>query len=124
MALAGWSAWTTSTLIDGDSIADAGFQTSEEIDNDGKLATEIGVEIAYGATATEGVVVEILRDVGGTYQFSLDNPYAFEMPFGVNTTYRDSLTIPADIATFKVNLRNDAGAAVTATLYYRQRAAS
>lgn len=113
--------WSTTTDINSSAIADAGNDTTEELSNDQKVGTEVSVTIAYGATATEGIKVYVLRDVDGTnFEAVADNPWGFEMPYGASTTHRKTFTVPGDISDFKVHLTNDGGASVTATVRYRQ----
>ena len=116
-----WTLTWTATSIDATAVANASSATSAAISNDGKLATEVAITIAYGATATTGVVVSILRDVDGTnYEVAADLPWRFSLPFTVSTTHRRTITVPGDIARFKVMVSNDSGASVTADVDYRQ----
>lgn len=119
------AAWTTTTGINAATVTNAGTDVTETLSNDTKLATEVSIEIAYGATATEGVVVSILRDVDATnLEGTGDAPYAFSMPFSTNTTHRRTITISGSTSAFRVHLANDSGASVTATVRYRQAVAA
>jgi len=114
---AAWSA----TSINSSAIANAADATTAAISNDGKLGTEVSVEIAYGATVNEGAKVYILRDVDATnYEAEVDGPWGFEMPSAVSATRRRAITVPPSISSFKVLVTNDSGASVTATVRTRQ----
>lgn len=121
-----WAAsWTADGTISGSNIADAGDATSDEISNDGDLATEVSIEIAYGATANEGVKVYVLRDVDGTnFEAEADSPWGFEMPYSTSTTHRKTFTVPGSISAFVILLTNDSGAQVTATVRTRNAVAA
>lgn len=115
--------WTAET--DAQAIADAADHTSGAISNDTKLATEVAITIAYGATATEGVKVYLLREVDASYEAEGDDPWGFEMPSSVSTTHRRTFTVPASTAArFKILITNDSGASVTADIDYRQAVAA
>lgn len=120
MALYDWdSAWAT-TSINGN-ITNTSTSTTAAISNDLKAATEVSVEIAYGVTASQGVKVQILRDVDGSnYEASADAPFEFEMPKTVSTTHRRTFTVPGSVSNFKVSLSNNSGATVTAVVRTRQ----
>lgn len=116
------TAWST-TSINGSTVTNSNSATtSAAVSNDNKAATEVSVEIAYGATATQGVVVELLRDVDGTnFEASTDSPWGFTMPFSTSTTYRRTFTVYGEnVSAFKVKATNGSGASVTATVRYRQ----
>lgn len=121
MAAFDWvGSWTT--LAGSQAIADASTHTTAAVSNDTKLAREISVACAYGATATEGIKVYILRDIDGTnYEAVVDNPWGFEMPKTVSTTHRRTFTVPGTISKFKVHITNDSGAQVTVDI--REQAA-
>lgn len=116
-----WELTWTTTSINASAVANAGTAITAAISNDLKLGTEVSVEIAYGATASQGVKVYILRDVDGTnYEAVADGAWGFEMPKTTSTTHRRSFTVSADISRFKIHLTNDSGASVTATVRYQQ----
>lgn len=123
----GTLAWTTDGTLNAASIANNASSDSGAISNDGKLDTEVSVEIAYGATASAGAVVYVLREVGGSggndYESRDDLPWGFEMPRTVSTTHVRTFTVPASIGRFKIQVFNNAvGASITATVRYRQAA--
>ena len=125
--MSGESDWTltwTATSIDADVIANAGDLTSDAISNDSKLDTEVAVQIAYGATASQGVKVYVLREGASAYEAEADNPWGFAMPYTVSTTHRRTFTVPASVGRFKILLTNDSGASVTADVDYRQSVAA
>src|SRR3712207_2655634 len=91
-------AWAA-TSINAASVANGASATTAAISNDGKLGTEVSIEVAYGATASEGVKVYLLRDVDGTnYEAVADGPWGFEMPKTVSTTHRKPFTVPPDVS--------------------------
>lgn len=114
--------WTEETSAE--SITDGSGYTSAAISNDAQLATEISVEITYGATASEGAKVYVLRDGADQYEDVDDNPWGFEMPYSTSTAYQRTFTVPASIGRFKIYVGNDSGATVTLELDYRQSAAA
>jgi len=120
-----WGSWAFAQSgaadIDATNIANAADLTSDAISNDDKLDTEVSVAIAYGATASQGVIVYVLRDADGTnYEAEADAPWGFSMPYTVSTTHRRVFTVPAQIGGFKLLLTNDSGAQVAATVRTRQ----
>jgi hypothetical protein len=116
------SAWAN-TSVNASAIANgANLTTSAAISNDNKAATEVGVTVTYGATATQGVVVELLRDVDGTnFEASTDGPFGFSMLFSTSTAYRRTFTVLGEnVSAFKVKITNNSGASVTATIQTKQ----
>ena len=57
---------------------------------------------------------------GTNFEAHADNPFAFSMPYTISTTHRRTITVFGETSNFKVHLRNDSGASVTATVRYRQ----
>lgn len=114
--------WTAET--DGQAIATGADHTTGAISNDAKLDTEVAIQVAYGATASQGVKVYVLREGASDYEAEADNPWGFEMPYSTSTTHRRTFTVPASIGRFKVLLTNDSGASVTADVDYRQSVAA
>lgn len=112
------AAWAV-TSIASSAIADAATATTLTIDNDGKLVTNVAIEVAYGGVAAEGLVVRILQDVDGSDEDD-DSAWAFAMPYAVSATKRKTIQVPGEIAKFKIKLSNDTGAAVTATVKIKQ----
>lgn len=113
------AAWAA-TSIAASSITNGSNAATGAISNDGKLDTEVSVEVAYGATASAGVIVSVERDVDGTnYEATADQPFSFTMPNTVSTTHRRVFTIPGHIGTSRVRLTNPSGATVTATVRTR-----
>jgi hypothetical protein len=124
MAVSGvnWdTAWTTSS-INGSAVSNAGSANTAAIDNDGKWATEVSVQVAYGATASQGLRVFVDRDIDGTnYETGGSKPWGFEMPKAVSTTFYRTFTVQAsEVSKFRVRVTNDSGASVTVTVRTRQ----
>lgn len=117
-----WPASWTATDISATSVDDASSASTSAISNDDKIATEVSLEVTYGTTADEGVKIYILRDVDGTdFENPNDNPWGFQMPYTTSTTHRRTFNVPAErTSKFKVHISNDSGAAVTATIRYKQ----
>ena len=116
------ASWTNSS-INGSTITDGSNATTAAIDNDNITGTEISVTVVYDATtADEGVKVYVLRDVDGTnYEAVVDGPWSFMMPYTINTTHRRTFTVLGNnTSKFKVEVTNDSGASVTATVRYKQ----
>lgn len=124
--MAGEYDWTLTwtALLNAQAISDSSDHNAGAISNDGKLATEVAIKIAYGATATEGVVVSILREGDTDYEAAGDSPFSFSMPYTASTTHRRTISVPGDIGRFEVLLSNDSGAEVTADVDYRQAVAA
>lgn len=125
--MAGEMDWTLTWTADADgqTIADAGSHTGGAISNDTKLATEVAVKCAYGGTATEGVVVYLLREGDTAYEDVDDAPFSTGvMEYAASTTYRKTFTVAANIPRFKVLITNDSGAQVTVDIDYRQAVAA
>lgn len=115
------AAWTTGGIaVDGDTVTDTNSATSDAISNDGKLATEVAVEIGYGGIVDEGAMVYVLRDVDDNYEAVTDDPWGFEMPSTISVTRRKTFTVPGTISDFKVHVVNDTGASITVDIDYRQ----
>ena len=91
--------------------------------HDGNWGTELAVEIAYGATADQGVKVHVLRAVDdAAYESAADAPFSFEMPATISTTHRRTFFVDGlRIGQFKLHLTNDSGAQVTATVLWHPR---
>lgn len=119
-----WDGAVTNTSIASSSISDGGSATTTSaIDQSGNTATEVFVEIAYGATVNEGAFVYVLKEKagGGAYEDIDDDPYGFEMPSAVSSTRNRALPVPGVVAnSFKILVTNDSGASVTATVDYKQ----
>lgn len=117
-----WDATWTDTSINSSSITDTNSSTTAAISNDQKVATEVSVDIDYGGTTDEGVFCYVLRDVNGTdFEAVDDRPFGFEMPFSSGNTRRRTFVVAADrVSKFKVQLVNNTGATVTASVKYRQ----
>jgi len=117
-----WDAAYAATSINASAVANAAVATTAAITNDGKIATEISVTVVYGATATAGLIVYLLRDVDGTnYEAVADKPWGFEMERAVSATYRRVFAVSAgEMDNFKVHVTNNSGASVTVTVRTRQ----
>lgn len=116
-----WDASWTTTSIDG-TMTDGTSQSTAAISNDGKVATEISVDVDYDSTANEGLLCYVLRDINGTdYETANDSPFGFQMPYAISQTRRRTFTVAGDrVSRFKVQLQNNTGGTVTATVKYRQ----
>ncbi|MAT39199.1 MAG: hypothetical protein CL946_06315 [Ectothiorhodospiraceae bacterium] len=115
-----WSdSWTATSIFEA-SIGNGSDATSAAISNDGKIATEISVEVAYGTTATEGVKVYVLRD-GVAYETENDKPFGMSLQYSTSTSYRKTFTVRGDeVSRFKILITNDSGDTVDASAYYKQ----
>lgn len=116
-----WDTSWASTSISSTSIADGTAATTAALSLDEKSACEVSVTVTYGATATEGVKVYVLRDTDGTnYETVDDKPWGFELAKSSGTTRRRTFTVAADrVSVFKVSVVNDTGDDVTATVRTR-----
>ena len=106
--------WDTSyagTTINGAPIAAGAASTTETISNDQKLATEITIEAAYGATIPGGgVEVGILRGIDAAiFETTEDAPQSFTLPVAASATRRRAITVPGSISQFQVQVSNPAG---------------
>jgi len=117
---------TYTALVDGQAVANGGSHTSGAVSNDGKLATKVGVSVAYGGTASEGVEVRLLGLIDGTnYEAEGDAPWGFTMPFSTSTTHRRTFVVPAWVEDdFKILVTNDSGASITLDVDYDQATAA
>ncbi len=112
-----------STLISAQNIANAGDLPSDEVSLDQHWSAEVSVAVTYGATATQGVKVYVLREVDAspTFEGEADSPWGFEMPYAASATRRRTFSVDGlSLRDFKVHLSNDSGAQVTATVKYRR----
>lgn len=111
---------TYTALIDAASVSDGSDNISSAVSLDDKLAAKVGVTVAYGATANEGVKVYVLGLVDGTnYEAEGDDPWGFVMPYSASTTHRRVFTIPASVHdSFQILVTNDSGANVTVDVDY------
>lgn len=112
-------AWSI-TSIEADTIANGATLTTAAISNDGKLMTEISVDIIYHASSTKGVVVYALRDSDGTDEAVADTPFSFVMPFAAGATKQKVFSIPPSYSKFKIHLTNDGGQTITADVNFKQ----
>lgn len=120
--------WDTSwtTIINAASIGNNGTQTSSAISHTGspgKAGTAVGVTVAYGSTATAGLVVYVAKEVDGTPTYELigDEPQGVVLPYAVSTSIHREFTVQGtDCPSFKVIVKNPSGASVTVTVGYRQ----
>jgi hypothetical protein len=119
-----WDTSWTATSIASSTITNTSNSTTSSISNSGKIGTEVSVTIAYGGTATQGVIVNVLRmvDDGPTYESAAnDAPWGFSMPYAISTTFHRTFNVAGDRASkFEVYLSNNSGASVTATVDYKQ----
>ena len=114
-----WGSWVE--LHTGQSITNGSSFTSDAISGAGKIATEVGVVIDYGATATEGCEAFPLAEIddSGNYQTIADLPAGARMAYSTSTTYH--VIISFDVMNSrKIGIRNNSGATVTGHVYYRQ----
>lgn len=120
--------WTS--LANAASITDTNANTSAAVSHDGKLGTEVAIEVLYSATFDEGVKVYICREDGdGDYEVPADNggydsPWGFEVPGAASQTGRKIFTVPPTIPRFKVVAVNNSGGTVTYSADYRQAVAA
>ena len=110
-------AWTTHA--NADAMADAASDDiATGISHDGKWATEVSVQVDYGATATEGVKVYVLRYVSAavTESGANDAPWGFQMKYLANATKYAVFTVDGTmVSKFSVFATNDSGASVDIT---------
>jgi len=115
------AAWQA-TSIAASAVANSGNAETAALSNNSKLGTEVSIAAAYGATATVGLKVYVLREVDTTtYEAVADKPYGFEMPFTVSTTHRRGFWVPHSFGAFKIRVENASGASVTVTVKTRQQ---
>lgn len=114
-----WSGAYTA-LVNAAAVANGGDNTSAAVSLDGKLALKIGITVAYGATASQGVKIYVLGLVDGTnYEAEADLPWGFDMPYTVSTTHRRTFVIPAGMHdSIKILATNDSGASITLDVDY------
>lgn len=81
----------------------------------------ISVEIAYGATANQGIYVYLLPAVDDTnYATVNDAQWSVEMPSATSVTRYFTFAVAGEqVDKFKILLENNTGATVTATLRYK-----
>jgi hypothetical protein len=119
-----WDSTFTSTSINASTITNTSTSTTAAINNSGKVATEISVTIAYGGTANQGAIVNVLRMVDDTPTYESganDAAWGFAMPYAISTTYHRTFTVSAEKASkFEVYVSNNSGASVTATVNFKQ----
>ena len=114
---------SNNTSINSSVISSSSQATTAAISNSNQSGTEIAVTVTYNASATAGLNVYILRDVGGGNfeTYNNDAPFAFQMPFTAGGTNYRAFTAMADrVSNFKVLLDNETGYSVTATVTYKQ----
>lgn len=115
------AAWQA-TSIAASTVTNSGNAETGAISNNSKLGTEISLKCAYGATATVGLKVYLLRETDSSeYEAVADKPYGFEMPFTVSTTHRRGFWVPHSFGAFKIRVENPSGASVTVTVKTRQQ---
>jgi hypothetical protein len=119
-----WDSTWTATSIASSTITNTSSSTTASISNSGKVGTEVSVTIAYGGTATQGVIVNVLRMVDDTPTYESatnDAPWGFTMPYAISTTYHRTFNVPGDrVSKFEVYISNNSGASVTATVDTKQ----
>ena len=119
-----WGSWSV-LGSSGQTIAAAASAVIGEIDNDGKVAAELSIQLTYASGSTLGANIQIERDIDGTnYESETALPWTIPMPFVTNTTKERTITIPADmIGKFRVrivNLSTATYALSNVTVRYRQ----
>ena len=119
-----WGSWSLLGAED-QTIAAAADAVFGTIDNDGKVATEVAIDLTYASGATLGANVQIERDIDGTnFESASSLPYTVPMPFLANVTRERVITVPADmIGKFRVrvvNLSTATHALTNVTVRYRQ----
>lgn len=117
-----WGSWSLLGTRD-QTIAAASYAVFGTIDNDGKVATEVAIDITYASGATLGANVQIERDIDGTnFESASSLPWTVPLPFAANTTKR-VITVPTMVNQFRVrvvNLSPATHALTNATVRYRQ----
>ena len=117
-----WGSSNT-TSINSSSITSGSTAVTSAISNSGQSGTEVTITIAYNASATAGVNVYVLRDVGGGNfeTYNNDAPFAFQMPYTAGGTNYRAFTVMADrVSNFKILINNTSGQSCTATVGYKQ----
>lgn len=119
-----WDTTWTATSIAGSTVTNTSSATTAAIDNSAHAGAEISVTVAYGGTATQGLVVNILRMVDDTPTYESatnDSPFGFAMPYSTSTTFHRTISVAGDrVSKFKVYVSNNTGASVTVTVKYKQ----
>lgn len=118
-----WDSSHTATSIAASSINNGADAETAAISQLTAFQTEVTVAVTYGGTATQGVDVHVLRNVDGTtYEAVTDDTFVAQMPYATSALRSFVFTVPGEVSQFKVLLSNDAGAAVTATVKFKQLA--
>jgi len=87
------------------------------VDNAGKIATEVSVQLTHNASAVKGASLQIERDIdGANFEGESSAPWTTPLPFAAGATRERAISVPADmIGKFRVRLVNlDTGQAITA----------
>lgn len=87
------------------------------VDNAGKIATEVSVQLTYNASAVKGAALQIERDIDGTnFEGESSAPWTTPLPFTAGATRERTIAVPADmVGKFRARVVNlDTGQAVTA----------
>lgn len=116
--------WTTDATLSNATIAASTVTSGDAVSQDTKVATEITVTATYHTSATKGVDLLILRQIGSdAYEAATDAPQVVALPFLANTTKSITVAIQAaDAASFTLAVRNNdtAQSATAVTVKYRQ----
>lgn len=119
-----WDSTFTATSIAASTVTNTSSATTAAIDNSSHAGTEVSVTVAYGGTATQGLVVNVLRMVDDTPTFesaTTDACFGFSIPYSTSTTFHRVFSVSSDrISKFKVFVSNNTGASVTVTVKYKQ----
>lgn len=120
-----WGAgtWTVDPLLDAAVIGTGAGADGTAVSNDGKLDTEVSVEVAYGATYTGDVVLYFARETGGASNGGYEDTTTaagYAIPGAASTVRSRTFTVPASIARFRPHVDNPSGADVTVTVRTRQ----
>lgn len=98
-------------------IAAATSTVFGSVDNAGKIASEVSVQLTYHASASKGATLQVERDIDGT-SFEAENsaPWTIPVAFTAGTTRERAITIPADlVGKFRIRVVNlDTGQAISA----------
>lgn len=116
----GTLAWAVDPALSAQAIATGAQAAGTAVSNDGKLDTEVSIEVQYGATYAADVVLYLLRDVDGTNYEGQETAQGYAVPGAASTTRRRTVTVPASVGRFKPFVDNPSGASVTVTVRTRQ----
>jgi hypothetical protein len=110
--------WTTTTL------PSTSNQSSDVIELDHLDVLEVSARISTANAVSSAVTISVLGDIDGTNYEEIDNvgpSYAFDVtPVQNDTVFARFRLLAEDYSKIKVNLENDTGNDVVATVKYRK----